>query len=311
MRTISILLACSILAPTVSAQATRPAGATRSPASRAAYEGPWTVEALQRILEEIRLRLRSHVPLARLIGRLADRRPHYRVLGGTPKTEHTQASPETTPAKKHHHRLLGDHEKSAFPQGTAFVVSGRPVGSKRIRRLARYLAGYLGGAPDDHLERAVEALIVVEGVAARYASALPKMRERIETIRAKATAPGADFAALAGSESDGPSKERGGDLGFFGREDMVPTFAMRAFTLGLGQVSEPFLTQFGYHILKVEAREKGATPAQDRVRVRHILVSYPASPDALRAAAEEVKNGGADLALYDPSWREHLPPAYR
>ena len=61
---------------------------------------------------------------------------------------------------------------------------------------------------------------------------------------------GADFAELAKVESQDGSARRGGDLGWFGRGRMVKPFEDVAFGLQDGEISEPFASQFGYHIVK-------------------------------------------------------------
>lgn len=70
---------------------------------------------------------------------------------------------------------------------------------------------------------------------------------------------GEDFAALAKTYSDCPSKEKGGDLGAFTRDQMVKPFADAAFALTVGAISEPVRTQFGWHIIKVDAHNPAAT----------------------------------------------------
>ncbi|MEW5726258.1 MAG: peptidylprolyl isomerase [Pseudomonadota bacterium] len=61
---------------------------------------------------------------------------------------------------------------------------------------------------------------------------------------------GSDFAELAKRHSDCPSGQEGGDLGYFGRGQMVPEFEEAAFKLQPGQVSEVIETAFGYHIIQ-------------------------------------------------------------
>jgi peptidyl-prolyl cis-trans isomerase C len=61
---------------------------------------------------------------------------------------------------------------------------------------------------------------------------------------------GGDFAALAVENSDCPSGRSGGDLGPFGRGQMVPEFEEAAFNMEIGEVSGVIETDFGYHLVK-------------------------------------------------------------
>ncbi|MFH1470738.1 MAG: peptidylprolyl isomerase [Candidatus Micrarchaeota archaeon] len=69
---------------------------------------------------------------------------------------------------------------------------------------------------------------------------------------------GKDFSELARKFSSCPSSKNGGDLGFFSRGQMVKEFEDAAFTLEVGQFSNPVRTQFGFHIIKVCERKGGA-----------------------------------------------------
>jgi peptidyl-prolyl cis-trans isomerase D len=86
-------------------------------------------------------------------------------------------------------------------------------------------------------------------------------KARAETIAARAKLPGADFAKLANENTDDPSgKGQGGKLPAFSHGQMVPEFESAAFSMEPGEVRGPVKSQFGYHIIKLEAK----TPARTR-----------------------------------------------
>lgn len=65
---------------------------------------------------------------------------------------------------------------------------------------------------------------------------------------------GADFAELAREKSSCPSSRQGGELGRFGRGQMVPEFDAVVFSAPVGEVQGPVQTQFGYHLVLVTER---------------------------------------------------------
>ena len=93
--------------------------------------------------------------------------------------------------------------------------------------------------------------------------------EKIAAVR-KEIENGTSFALVAMERSEGPSANQGGDLGFFGRGDMVPAFEEVAFALQPGEISENVETQYGFHIIKLEERREGRVvpveEAAERIR---------------------------------------------
>lgn len=107
---------------------------------------------------------------------------------------------------------------------------------------------------------------------------------------------GEDFAKVADQISKDPGS-RGGELGWFTKDRMVPEFAEAAFKLQPNQISEPVKSQFGWHVIKVEERREKPFPKLEDVREQvERFVAQKAQNDVLtqlRNAAKVERLDGA------------------
>jgi peptidyl-prolyl cis-trans isomerase C len=128
---------------------------------------------------------------------------------------------------------------------------------------------YYDGKPDLFKQpeqvRASHILIKVDPEADESRKA--EARKKLEMIQ-KRLQKGEDFAALAKEFSEGPSRGKGGDLGYFRRGQMVKAFEEAAFTLRPGEVSDIVETKFGYHLIKVIDKKPEKTIAYKDVKDR-------------------------------------------
>jgi parvulin-like peptidyl-prolyl isomerase len=117
---------------------------------------------------------------------------------------------------------------------------------------------------------------------------------------------GEDFAAVAKAESDDTgSGAQGGDLGSFGRGRMVPVFEQAAFSLPVGELSQPVKSPFGYHLIQVQ--ERGAKPLaevkaeiQKRLTTENAQKAMEAYKSAAKATLDESYFGAPAAAPVQP-----------
>jgi len=112
-----------------------------------------------------------------------------------------------------------------------------------------------------------------------------KAKEKAEALLKEIKA-GKDFAELAKTNSTCPSSAQGGDLGEFGRGQMVPSFEAAAFALKPGEVSGVVETQFGYHIIKLTEKKEAGVTKFDEVKER--LEEYLKGTKMQKAVADYI-----------------------
>jgi len=106
---------------------------------------------------------------------------------------------------------------------------------------------------------------------------------------------GADFAELAKEHSTDPGGKSGGDLGYFGHDDMVKEFADATFALPPGQYTKaPVKTEFGWHVIKVEDHRVSTPPSFEEARQE---VGQLVAHDIVDAKLKELR-GAAKVETY-------------
>ena len=178
-------------------------------------------------------------------------------------------------------------------------IQNDPVVKKRLAQVEARLIH------DVYLGKKVEKQVTEKAVKKRYMEFL-KLRKSGTEVHARhilvktekealaiirQLKKGANFAKLAKLKSTGPTKVQGGDLGWFGKGDMVKEFDAVVFTLKTGQVSpKPVRTQYGWHVIQVVAKRTKSPPKLAAVRTQLIQTMarefYQAEIKRLTAAAK-------------------------
>lgn len=180
-----------------------------------------------------------------------------------------------------------------LPPGTTLekIMKESPIGETRMREevtnglkinklLAQRFTNQLEVSDkdvDEFIEKNKERMAIPENVQARHilvatstndsAAILGDKRKKADSIREQLLA-GGDFVKLAMENSDCPSKQKGGDLGKFGRGQMVKPFEDAAFSQEVNAIGPVVETQFGYHIIQITSHDQaGTVPREDVVNM--------------------------------------------
>ena len=223
-------------------------------------------------------------------GAIAQNDPVVMEIDGKPvtKSEFLQIYLKNNPSPKFDQASLDEYVEM-FTKFKLKVAEAEKLGYDTIPKLKKELDGYRKQLALPYLIDSVENQAMVAQAYDRIknevrashilirvdANASPKdtlaAYNKIMALKARVEK-GEDFASVAkmknGSE-DPSAASNGGDLGFFTAFQMVYPFEEKAFTTQIGQVSEPFRTRYGYHIVKVTDKR----PSRGTIRVAHIMVS--------------------------------------
>ena len=165
-----------------------------------------------------------------------------------------------------------------------------------------------------YYRRAVDSQVTDDALRARYdetitnAPAAEEVRARHILVPTQEAAiavkaeidAGADFADVAKAKSTGPSGPRGGDLGYFVKEQMAAPFGEAAYALAPGEVSEPVQTTYGWHVIKLEDRREAEKPTFEQIGAQ---LRRELSRDLAEAAVAELS---PQVGL---AQAERMPPA--
>jgi peptidyl-prolyl cis-trans isomerase C len=189
----------------------------------------------------------------------------------------------------------------------AAVKEGITESEEYKRRLAFYQAKALR---DAYFAAKLKPSITEEAVKKSYDEQAAKV-ENEERVRARhilvaseqeakelsaRLTKGENFETLANEYSLDGSKEYGGDLGYFTAEEMVAPFSSAAFSLDVGDVSQPVQTEFGWHLIKVEDRRVGGAQPFENVKetIRLVLLRQ-----AVQDRLVELRQS-ATIEVHDP-----------
>ena len=140
---------------------------------------------------------------------------------------------------------------------------------------------------EDHQQEETRALQVISTEIKATPSDTTRALNLIKDIQAEIIA-GASFETTAQIQSEGPSAPNGGFLGWFGKGKMAQPFEEAAFAAPVGEVVGPVLTQFGFHLIKVESTRE--VDGQPEVEARHILIEIRPSETTRDQIRRELKN---------------------
>ncbi len=210
-----------------------------------------------------------------------------------------------------------DEIKSKYPPGQfAQILKAQNLSEDDVRRILRQQivvekavsanVKVSDAETKAYLDKNHATLDTAEQVRARHI--LVADAGKAQEVEAKLKG-GAKFEDLAKQYSTDPSsKDKGGELGFFGKGQMVPAFQAAAFSQKIGVVGPPVKSPFGYHIIEAEEKKPAtvATLANSGEKIRTLLTQQQDQqqiPQFLAGLRSKAK-----IEIYDDKLKDALPP---
>ncbi len=211
-----------------------------------------------------------------------------------------------------------DDIKSKYPPGQfAQILKSQNLTEADVRNILRQklvvekaVAGSVHVSDADisaYLQKNHATLDTAEQVRARHIL-VPNLKTA-QIVEAKLKADPGSFATLAKQYSTDPSsKVKGGELGFFAKGQMVPSFQAAAFIQPVGQIGPPIKSPFGYHIIQVEERKTAqvATAANSRDKIKTLLTQQQEQQQIPQFLAG--LRSKANIVVYDDQLKDAIPP---
>ena len=187
---------------------------------------------------------------------------------------------------------MGWHSRDRLPDLYAKALDGLKPGevSGIIRSPAGFhlikLIGRRGGGAPAMVEQTHARHILVK--TSEIVSAADAKR-KLENLRDRIIH-GADFAELARLNSDDPSSVKGGDLGWIYPGDTVPEFEREMNSLKVGEVSQPFETPFGWHLVQVLARRQAPVSGERKRQEARLILRERKADEAYQEWLRQLRD---------------------
>ncbi len=200
-------------------------------------------------------------------------------------------------------------EQAIYQKAKASGLENSPKIKEMMERLKRKLI------TQEYIEQQVEAKVSDADVRKEYEKRakekkgttevharhiLVKTKEEAEKIKEQLD-DGENFEKLAREKSgDTASGKRGGDLGYFGEDEMVPEFTKAAFAMEKGEVSDPVKSEFGWHIIKLDDKREAVMPPFEEVDA---TIREELKAEALKGFIQDVVDT-VPVKYYSPEGKE-------